>query len=192
MSAAFIKSLSKAHHTVNGDGHQVLARVMEVLSELVADRGCEEVEVSDDPLDCISKCVPVITTRDLDVLVHNEDRIGVKAVRSEIQRSTSKRILWVSVEGPTSVARKEAAPIDVQFMPLKSVCYNVSKHVLVPKHELISEVDIELEKLPKIFDTDVVVAYYGWKIGSVLKITRQWGGNEPVSYYRLVCAGDAV
>lgn len=187
-----LEILGRIHHTVDGDGRSMLQRVLTVLCELVTDRGGTDVAVSHEPLADIEQGEPVIITDELDVYVHGEERISVKAVRALVQANPQKRILWVSLDGPTSVAKKEAQSLRVQFMPLKSVCYNITKHCLVPAHTpFTGELSVDTQALPKLPETDPVVAYYGWEVGTVVQITRMWGGGEPVRYLRVVCAAEA-
>jgi DNA-directed RNA polymerase subunit H len=69
------------------------------------------------------------------------------------------------------------------------------KHVLVPKHEIVSKEEehglfeslkIAQDKLPKILTSDPIVKMLAAKAGDVIKITR----NSPTSgesvYYRIV------
>lgn len=55
--------------------------------------------------------------------------------------------------------------------------FNKSRHILVPKHELLSEEEGNQYKKtykapPQILITDPIVKYYGWKIGDVIIIYR--------------------
>ena len=178
--------LARIHHTVDADEGRTLSRVMEVLTELVQDRNCTDIRVSPTPLKEIEEMLPVIRTGELDVYIHNEERIGVKAIRALAQEASGTPVLWISHDGPTSVARKEASCMDVQFMPLKSVCYNITRHVLVPRHVVVPGVEPDAS-LPKLLDTDPVVCYFGWPVGTTVRITRNWGGSEPTTYLRVVC-----
>lgn len=59
----------------------------------------------------------------------------------------------------------------------KELIFNVSKHVYVPKHTLMSrEESIVIKKIYKhmeqISEDDPVVKYYGWKVGGVVLIER--------------------
>lgn len=73
--------------------------------------------------------------------------------------------------------------------------YNVLEHVLVPKHEIVPDSEVESllgelkigskEKLPKILTGDPVVKAIGAKEGDILRIYRKEPTGE-VLYYRLV------
>jgi len=71
---------------------------------------------------------------------------------------------------------------------------SILDHVLVPKHEILSEEEkeallkkygIKEKQLPRILATDPVVKEIGAKPGDVLKITREFMGKKSV-YYRIV------
>ena len=128
------------------------------------------------------------------VYFHNEDRVGVKALRQWIETSTADKIIAVSLEGPTAFTRKEAEQNcpHVQFFLFRDLCVNITRHVLVPKHERITEKDIPLElsptkrELPLLWTSDKVAQYYAYAPGDLVRITRIVGTQEPVHYYRLV------
>lgn len=72
-----------------------------------------------------------------------------------------------------------------------------SDHELVPVHELMSDkevktllqsMNIALDGLPKIFDTDPQAVKLSAKAGQVIKIYRREGKRD-VPYYRVVVEG---
>lgn len=54
------------------------------------------------------------------------------------------------------------------------------------KAELLIKFRIKTDKLAKIQLSDPLVKFYGWSVGTVLKITRKFYGKEPYVTYRLV------
>ncbi|MEM4500446.1 MAG: DNA-directed RNA polymerase subunit H [Candidatus Woesearchaeota archaeon] len=71
---------------------------------------------------------------------------------------------------------------------------DVSKHELVPKHEIVSEEEkkklIEeyssLKNFPRIYSTDPQVKILNAKPGDIIKITRKSETGGIVTYYRVV------
>ncbi len=73
---------------------------------------------------------------------------------------------------------------------------NLTNHVLVPKHVLLSEqekVEIikkyginKLNQFPKILKTDPIVNVLGAKEGDLIKITRKNSSGKESIYYRVV------
>ena len=71
---------------------------------------------------------------------------------------------------------------NIQVFDIRELQYNVTKHILVPKHELVDEDEVKsiVEgyalkskfQLPHILKTDPVSRYLGLKSGDVVKITR--------------------
>jgi len=75
---------------------------------------------------------------------------------------------------------------------------DISKHILVPKHEILSEEEVKklLEKynitksqLPKILASDPMVKKIGAKVGDVIKITRKSPTAGESIFYRVVVSG---
>lgn len=73
--------------------------------------------------------------------------------------------------------------LNMQFFTLKELAFNITHHVLVPKHELVTD-EQEIQKIvedyclkskhhfPIILKTDPVAKYYGAQSGSLFRITR--------------------
>lgn len=76
-----------------------------------------------------------------------------------------------------------ALNLNIQIFDIKELQFNITKHILVPKHELIKDEEVVkslLEQyslktkyqMPIILKTDPVAKYYNLKNGDVVKITR--------------------
>ena len=72
---------------------------------------------------------------------------------------------------------------------------DITKHELVPKHELLNEKEkeqllkqygITLKQLPRILQTDPMVKVLNAKVGDVIKITRKSETAGDAFYYRVV------
>ena len=85
--------------------------------------------------------------------------------------------------------------IYVQMFDINKLLYNVTKHVLVPKHEIISNDEKEEvirkynletdDQLPLIKKNDPVAKYHGMKVGNVCKITTYSETHGVYTKYRL-------
>ena len=117
-------------------------------------------------------------------------------------------ILIISSETPspsvlTSIQQKDKAmqtksPTShsiLQVFTLKELQYNPSKHILVPKHELMAD-ENEIKELlvkyqvksknhlPHILKTDIMAKWLGLRIGDVIRITRYNENSGIYHYYR--------
>lgn len=93
--------------------------------------------------------------------------------------------LVVAREKPAASAKKGIVELgkDVQFFDIKELQYNVSRHTLVPRHEVIRgepEVEEVMQRfhvksryhLPLILSTDPMARYLALKPGQLVRITR--------------------
>lgn len=130
------------------------------------------------------------------VFFHNEDRVGVKQLRSWVESSNADNIVVVSYEGPTAFTRKESENnyTQVQFFLFRDLCVNITKHVLVPRHEKVSgnqlpfDLSESMDEIPSLYSNDKVAQFYAFDVGDLIRITRTAGVQEPVYYYRRVRA----
>jgi DNA-directed RNA polymerase subunit H (RpoH/RPB5) len=86
---------------------------------------------------------------------------------------------------------KEQNNVTIEIFMLKELQYNISKHVLVPKHEIVNSVDevnkildiyqLKKNQLPIILRTDPMARYLDVKSGEVVMVSR----NSP-------SAGEAI
>ena len=92
--------------------------------------------------------------------------------------------LIVYKDSATPVAKKiveESQNMKIELFHEKELQYNLTKHYLVPLHELKYKKNTELAKEFKknkyhiISKTDPVIRFYGWNIGDIIQITRKDG-----------------
>lgn len=72
--------------------------------------------------------------------------------------------------------------LNLQVFDMKKLQFNISRHILVPKHEVIDEEEVKVLvdrlmlkskfQLPIILKTDAMSRYLGLKGGDVVKVTR--------------------
>lgn len=76
----------------------------------------------------------------------------------------------------------------------KEMLFNVTKHKLVPKHEALTEEEAAAVrkkhfggKFQMIYTTDPVVKYFGWPVGTMVRIHRTMAGpQDAYIHYRVV------
>ena len=192
-----IDRFGNVHKTIHGDGRDIVSRIVRTCEEMLRDRGCDRIVRASDVFGTIDEGSEWIVSgrgggADVDVYVHNEDRVGVKFARSVLEISAERECaaIIVSIDGATPFTRKECEGRGIQFMVARDLCTNITRHALVPKHERVESgpEGTTVEELPRILDTDRVVQYYNWPPGTVLRIWRHFGGHEPTPYFRVVTA----
>lgn len=172
-----------------------MTRVLQVLREMLNDRGCttiEDVVANDFVPSAISRGECILKGRGpeckVDVYFSPDDKVGVKYVRVvwDAREADDVDVTIVSVDGATPFTRKECEGRAIQFFLARDLCFNLTKHSLVPRHVRVDTFPGKVEELPRIVETDPVVQYYNFPIGTVLRTIRPFGGHEPIPYYRVV------
>jgi DNA-directed RNA polymerase I, II, and III subunit RPABC1 len=85
--------------------------------------------------------------------------------------------------------------VNLQIFDIKQLQFNISKHVLVPKHDIIrdeKEIKSIIERfslkskyqLPIILKTDAMAKYLGLKNGDIVRITRDSPTSGEYVIYR--------
>jgi DNA-directed RNA polymerases I, II, and III subunit RPABC1 len=121
---------------------------------------------------------------------------NILTIIDEKYGSDNINILIVLEDKPTSTIQKELEENhNIEIFFVKKLMFNITKHVLVPKHKLLNENEIKeiLDKyqckknqLPKIQYDDPVARYYGAKVGDVFEITRPTPTTGIFKVYRVV------
>lgn len=132
---------------------------------------------------------------------HKNNKVGVLAIRQyveEMKKNLAERSIIVVKEEITAFAKQifvEEKHLSIEYFKENELYIDKTKHVLVPKHELLDEEEkTELLKiynikelnLPKILSSDPISKYYGAKRGQVFKITRNSESCGETVYYRVV------
>ncbi|AHA54190.1 putative DNA-directed RNA polymerase subunit [Emiliania huxleyi virus 18] len=134
------------------------------------------------------------------VYFFNELKVGVKIVRDLLEKldatPESVHLILVSVQGSTS--SRPAHKMDhVEFLTYKQMSFNITKHVLVPKHTYIDKEQADViinsftakpENFPMMLSTDAMAVFCHFKIGDLIRIDRSsmGGVTEGGVTYRLV------
>tara|TARA_A100001015_G_scaffold316676_1_gene431650 strand:- start:2957 stop:3541 length:585 start_codon:yes stop_codon:yes gene_type:complete len=187
-----IEKIGSIHNTTIVDGLSVLKSVYKTCKEMISDRGYTDIEETHDLENALEECLPVLRgykiSECIDIYFYNEERVGVKFIRNILESSTElNKIIIVSLDGPTAFTRKESEKNNIEFFLFKNLCVNITRHDIVPKHELALEVPWTEKELPKIYTNDFIVQYYNFPVNSIVKISRTFGCHEPSVFYRIVC-----
>lgn len=127
-----------------------------------------------------------------------KDLVALKVMIDENYGTKEMAVLIIVPEKPTPQISKELQNDEYKGYEVfltKSLLFNITKHILVPKHVLATDKEIEelLEQykvtksqLPRLPPTDPVAKYYGFKNGDIVKIFRQSDMTGESIYYRQV------
>ena len=123
----------------------VLTSVLKTCREMLLDRGVvpdEDDILVETAVMRMESMYPVISgsgAKSVAVYFMIEERVSVKNMCSIMEDNPLDTIIFVSSDGPTTFAKKEASNqwgYRVQFFRYQDLCINITHHVLVPKHSL--------------------------------------------------------
>ena len=167
-------------------------RVCETISSMLKDRGSEIPEFN---------FLDEVNIFDNVMIVYiNSDKLGVQHVKvvekyiEEYKKTTNILIYKTTV---TSFAKNAITdlPCEVELFSLDELCFNITKHYLVPEHILLSSEEkkrilnkymVSENKMPMLNRTDPVCRYFNAKPGTMFKIVRKSFTTVASMYYRIV------
>lgn len=128
-------------------------------------------------------------------------KVGVFTIRQyikEMQDNEVNQAIVIVKDAITAFAKQvfiEAKPLIIECFKENELLVDKLDHVLVPKHELITEDEkkelLKIYKakegqLPKMLSSDPIARYFGARKGQVFKITRPSESSGDYIYYRIV------
>ena len=122
------------------------------------------------------------------------EKVGINEMKElfkSLQSEEVSHLILITKYKLTSYAKKEmkllGKNMEKEIFYFDELIFNITQHVLVPKHELLTEAEQKLflakfgKKVPHIKNTDKVCRYYNGKIDQVFRIYR-----KAELYYRIV------
>ena len=208
MTAVFKAQLSQSCSAGYLTGDACLARCYEVLGEMLRYRGYENVSFTCADNTALDGCmemdgvVAVASAglrEDKSVVFLSESRVGVKSLRTVAESNAGNHVamMVVSIDGPTSFAKRDISACNVEFITFKQIFNNLPSHRLVPPHRRITCPD-EQKKVatrfcvgapsqwPKLLLSDPMSVFGDFREGDLIEIRRRCVSGENV-YYRRVC-----
>lgn len=167
-------------------------KVQNTIFEMLADRGFTKFPKKIESQYLEEDTESVFENDDTKVLVlyHPQDSVGVAFVKmcyQKLEEQNIKNLIivkWGKLTPTAKTTIDEMNDHNIQVFDVEEISNNVTKHVLVPKHELLTkdETMTLLKKyrsvktqLPRILKSDPVIRYYGWNKGDIVRIIRKSG-----------------
>ena len=161
-------------------------KVRQTLSEMLEDRGFDGSSIPTiDPDD--EECHFFVKHKDTPQrvgLMYICAKVGIKAVK-QVEEMLNEVESFILIYGnavtPSAKAYIDSAHLCIELFHKKELMFNVTKHSMVPKHEIIdkqtklqlcTEHKVSEKQFPRILKTDPVARYLGLKPGQLVKITR--------------------
>lgn len=157
-----------------------------IISEMFSQRGYTNIEVKDN-------CITAL--RDEDVICAYTDVIDklvvghIKNIIKNMKDNKIKQGIIIYQDSHSSISTivnsAIVSSVLIEIFSVFELQFNITKHVLVPKHTVINKEEAKKLKdysLPIILRTDPIVRFYDFKRGDIVKIERPSG----ICAFRLV------
>jgi DNA-directed RNA polymerase subunit H (RpoH/RPB5) len=175
-----------------------IVKSFSTVKEMLVDRGIsiENLEsISDVELNIMAKTSKIfsVTVNDaFKVVYYNNPKFKINDLKKYFEDDSHILIIFKEKINNLNIKNlKEQNNVTIEIFMLKELQYNISKHVLVPKHEIVNSVDevnkildiyqLKKNQLPIILRTDPMARYLDVKSGEVVMVSR----NSP-------SAGEAI
>lgn len=171
---------------------QNIVRSFQTILEMLSDRGEDIGDVTSQHMDDILKqddlkSVIEVIINDIKIIYYKPPKVKSTDIKKYFEDKEPYRLyILVIQENITQNNMKFTSSLNVpiEVHTLNRLQFNITKHSLVPKHEVIRDkrvIDdlVEMYKLkskmqfPLILKTDPMAKYYGLKSGDIVKITRK-------------------
>lgn len=169
-----------------------ITRSLQTIQEMLTDRGLDASVLSQYTVDEVSNMGTIfaidIPKEQIKIIFDMSQKTKWVDVKKECNIENDaidiKLLIYVTRDKiNTSETKKiDELRFDYQVFDMKDLQFNISKHMLVPKHTLINDPDeinkileayqVKLNQLPQILKCDKMAQYLNAKVGNLVKITR--------------------
>lgn len=206
---SFLKELSKSCSHGSIHGNDCLSKIYTNVISMLGCRGYTNIIAKcatvDDILNNVKNCEAIVVgtgaklKKDVHIFFYRENKVGIKFLRTILEKQKNTIVCVVSIEGPTTFTKRDARDNQqrVQFATFKQLFNNISTHTMIPPHRLLSKEEQQSvrekysihsdSQWPKLLEKDPVSIFYHFQKGDLIEIQRKGiGGQEATMYYRMV------
>lgn len=184
-----------------------LYKVRQTILEMIADRGynipeSENITIEEFIIKYNNRNIDININDKFYVYFHNDTKSFSKKdllsiMNKHIDNNNINIIILLRDKENSAITKELSKEMykNVEIFLKKNMIFNPTKHVMVPKHIILTkEEEVELllrynttkGKLPKMSKMDPIAKYYGMKNDQICKIIRKSPEVGETSYYRLI------
>lgn len=160
-------------------------KVYQVCLEMLEQRNYKIIEKEDEQILALKK-----NGKQVCVFISNIPKFNVERIQEYItimKKIDINHAIIIYKDNATPVAKKvveESSELHIELFQEEELQYNVTKHYLVPKHELAFAKGTKgckefkekySDKFPILLKNDPISRFYGYNKGDIIKITRKDG-----------------
>ena len=154
--------------------------ILQTCIEMFNQRNYDIISINDKLIHCVDN------EEHIYLFNFKHEKLDIRKIREIIQSMTkfqTTHSIVIYKDTITSSVKKiiedKSNNFEIETFKESELSYNITKHVLVPKHEKVSiEEEKELKtkygnKFPIILSTDPIVKFYNFKHGNIIRIIRK-------------------
>ena len=189
---------------------QMIHKSFDTIMEMLTDRGVDVSHINSTILTSIatdSHTFQVRINKDIIVLYHLKDKLQWPSIEKQLTEVLGKNenianLQYIIVIAAPSYSlqftrKLHELELDYQVFHIKTLQFNIYRHEMVPKHEVIRanspQIQIIIDnyklvdryKFPVILKADAMSKYLGLKKGDLVKITRDSPSSGEYILYRV-------
>jgi len=167
-----------------------LARSFVTLKEMLHDRNIDTSSldaISNTELEIMNKVNPIFSipvNANLHIVYHMHQKFKLLELKKIIDPERKPIFIFKEKINTLNIKnlKQETGESGMEIFEMKDILINISKHQLVPKHEIMSEADVkslldmyqlkQRSMLPIISKSDPMARYLDVKSGDIVKVTR--------------------
>lgn len=171
------------------------------LKEMLVDRGIDIERlnaIANKELDTMSKVHKIFSldvSDKLKIIYHINNKFKINELKKFMNEDEHIIVVFKEKINNLNIKNmREQNNIQIEIFMMKELQYNISKHVLVPKHEIVKDMDeidnllntykLRKNQLPIILHTDPMARYLNIKVGDIVKIIRSSPSAGEAILYR--------
>jgi DNA-directed RNA polymerase I, II, and III subunit RPABC1 len=156
---------------------------IKIICEMISQRGYKISSENDTTIICVDQYLEKLVVFKIPVIKFNVDKF--KEYTNILHSMEISNCIIVYIDSVTSLPKKlveNSLDLNIELFTQEELQYNITKHCLVPLHTRLNDKEKQYfietygTKFPVILSSDPISRFYAFKVGDIIKITKNYRG----------------